>query len=213
MFPYDEILASLDGSAFALLDKSCSLVVYRGDVGAFARGVSRVQAQYADPAGVENSPFRELFRSESFAFLQGKCAGVLDYNGVFHICMRDQYGDMGDSVWSTRASGWDAAVPPADGVDFILELSGDGELAIRKLTQPTPWEPVRVDCVWSTLSCSPHVAAARRLGMAAKDIFRGHFSVKGLKDLMRKAIQRITLLLVRLKSIVLSFISAVLGRF
>jgi hypothetical protein len=208
MFPYDEILASLDGGTFALLDKSCSLVVYQGDVRAFARGVSRVQAQYADPAGVEGSPYRELYRSESFAFLQGKCAGVLDYNGVFHISMRDQYGDMGDSVWSTSTIHRDATAPPADTEDYIMELSGDGELAIRRLSQPVPWEPVRVDCVWSSLSCSPHVAAAKRLGMSVKDILRGHFSVKGLKDLLRDGMQRIAHLLARLKSIILSYIHA-----
>ena len=99
VFPYDEILTTPSGRVFALIDSTCALVVYRGDVYAFAETVHRVGGQLVDDAARVGA--EELYRSPGFPYLHGRCVGVLDYSGVFHICVRDQYGDGGASLWST----------------------------------------------------------------------------------------------------------------
>jgi hypothetical protein len=205
MFPYDEILSTLDYTAFALLDDACSLVVYRGDARLFAANVIRVNGRLTHSAVPES--VQQVYRSPSFPFLNGKCVGVLDYSGVFHICMRDQYGDGADAVWSTSDSQLGGGRPVAQEPtgDYILQLTSEGELIIHKTKAHTDVyrynsNPV-YRCVWSSLSCHPTLSMAKNVGRTVLTSLQRTFSVDGLKRVITRFKQFITELLHEVKRI------------
>lgn len=193
MFPYDEILSTLDHTAFALLDHTCSLVVYRGDARLFATGVTRHNGRLIH--GTVPSTVQEVYRSPAFPFLSGRCVGVLDYSGVFHICMRDQYGDGGDSVWSTSNNSFGSSqVQSEPDGQYMMQLTTEGELIIH---QTSDHGGGRVNhCVWSSLSCHPILYVLRDTSRALLHSIRCMISLDALKGLMR-AVRKIAAALIR----------------
>ena len=190
MFPYDEIMTSSTDSYFALLDGSCSLVVYHGDVHEFASNVQYIHNVYTDPF-TQSSPqqrqYKEIYRSEQFHYLQGRCAAVLDYFGVFHICMRDSFGEVGESLWSTAAStsSSDLTADVPYNSDYNLQLRDDGTLEIVSIYQPSPWEHVQYVCIWSTVSCNRYIASTQRILTALQSSFKKIFSIESIIHLKR----------------------------
>ena len=200
MFPYDEIMTSSTGSYFALLDGSCSLVVYHGDVHEFASNVQYIHNVYTDPL-TQSSPqqrqYKEIYRSEQFHYLQGRCAAVLDYFGVFHICMRDSFGEVGESLWSTASttSSSDLTADVPYNSDYNLQLCNDGTLEIVSIYQPSPWEHVQYVCIWSTVSCNRYIASTKRILTTLQSSLKKVFSIESIIRLKR--IMRETLVVIK----------------
>ena len=164
----------------------------------FASNVQYIHNVYTDPF-TQPSPqpqqrqYKEIYRSEQFHYLQGRCAAVLDYFGVFHICMRDSFGEVGESLWSTASttSSSDLTADVPYNSDYNLQLCNDGTLEIVSIYQPSPWEHVQYVCIWSTVSCNRYIASTKRILTTLQSSLKKVFSIESiirLKRIMRESL-------------------------
>jgi hypothetical protein len=207
---------TLDHSYAAMIDSQCSLVVYSGNVDAFIKYVFEYEDNYNGNINSDSSSYRGgiafttkelvdlfnievLFRSESFASLQGNCFAGLDEVGVFRIFRGHPGYSTFSTIWASQPlqTSWentfvDSIYPST----YKLVLQGNGELVILKFTTPGLRNDhyhgsggsssnggsgsgsegdtgVKVECKWSSASsrCGAVESAVHRARMHTAHLF------------------------------------------
>lgn len=183
LFPLSAVMVSSDGSYFALLDKSCSFKIYRGDADDYISYLTYVLDR--------DVPFRHhgedldepavlvVFQTPAVPGM-GRCFAGLDDLGVFHVLSgHPSDPDSCYPLWSSidihhhsYYSRYDDFVHRAFHKEFVAMLS-DGALVVysksrlnaHSYRQDQGVEPV-VQCEWSSAgSCSSDLfSTARHLG-------------------------------------------------
>ena len=166
IFPYNPIMIADDRSHFFLLDITCSLVVYRGDIEDFLYSLPQDPRQlpYTDL-----SAFDVIFRSGEHGDLRGNCFAGVDRMGVLQIF-------SGHPSMTRISPVWKANPPPEDADSFFssfhrrffLELSNEGDISVRMLAAGSSEEK----CVWSSSSCNQIIAKLKHLRLGFAEIGR-----------------------------------------
>ena len=151
IYPLSPIMTSDDRSHFALLDVSCSFVVYKGSIEDYVYSM-----MYSTPSDIMDISAHEVFRSPSAYHLHGQCFAGLDFNGELKVFAGHPSQPNYYPVWSTTNEDKDYA--PAYYKRYFIELSNSGEVSVRMLAAGSSEEV----CVWSSRSCNRLAALAIR---------------------------------------------------
>ena len=148
IYPYSPIMTSEDQSHFALLDISCSFVVYQGSVEDYLYSMMQNQAFTTTDVVA-----REIFRTPSAQQLGGQCFAGLDLRGELKVFAGQPTQPNYYPIWSTTNE--DTNHFPSYYKRYFVELSNSGEVSVRMLVAGSSDEV----CIWSSRSCNRIVAS------------------------------------------------------
>ena len=177
LFPYSAVVVSNDGSYFALLDKSCSFKIYRGDASDYIIYLTYIlnrdmpyRHRASNEDHVELPAVLQVFETPAqSAAINGQCFAGLDDVGVFHVFRGHPSNPNSYPLWSSMDYHYatrDDYIQHAFHKDF-LAIIVDGALVIY--SQPRRRGAVDADgptCEWSSAeTCSDLLSTARHLSL------------------------------------------------
>ena len=148
ILPYSPVMTSEDRSHFALLDVSCSFIVYKGSVEDYLYSM-----MYNQAFSTKDISAQEIYRTPSASQLQGRCFAGLDLNGELKVFAGQPTQPDYYPIWSTTNE--DTNNFPSYYKRYFVELSNSGEVSVRMLVAGSSDEV----CIWSSRSCNRIVAS------------------------------------------------------
>lgn len=231
MFPLSSLMVSSDGSYFALLDRSCSFKIYRGDADDYISYLTYVlnrdgpyRHHTADEEDRDEPVVMVVFDTQPTGMMMmgGRCFAGLDDLGVFHVFSGHPSDPDSYPLWSSIDShssyySRDDFLHRASHKEFVAMLS-DGALVVysesrlsphtHSHSQGGPAAAVVVQCEWSTAgSCSELLSTARHVGLEIS--YQFYTRSRPLRDSLAHATSSLSQMLRRLFSHIESVIAQV----